>query len=80
MERLKRQKISMTGSGNSAISKNYGMQAKLRLMRRFPDIGVFAVRAFYEKDPEDFRKLLEFWKRVYLRKNREEGQDDRENA
>ena len=29
-----------------------GMQAKLRLMRRYPDIGVFAVRAFYEKDPE----------------------------
>ena len=33
-------------------SMDYGMQAKLRLMRRFPDIGVFAVRAFYEKDPE----------------------------
>ena len=30
----------------------YGMQAKLRLMRKYPDIGVFAVRAFYEKDPE----------------------------
>ena len=28
------------------------MQAKLRLMRQYPDIGVFAVRAFYEKDPE----------------------------
>ena len=79
MERLKRQKISMTGSGNSAISKNYGMQAKLRLMRRFPDIGVFAVRAFYEKDPEDFRKLLEFWKKVYLRKSREETCDDGED-
>ena len=119
-------------------SIDYGMQAKLRLMRQYPDIGVFAVRAFYEKDPEvsadiqksmgqylnihaakklqsinpddfipgidismmyremywasegclweyiqrgymnvdamekDFRKLLEFWKTVYLRKNREE--------
>ena len=108
----------MTGSGNSAISQNYGMQAKLRLMRRFPDIGVFAVRAFYEKDPEDFipgidlqmmykemywasegclweyiqrgymnvdamekdfRKLLEFWKKVYLRKSREETCDDGED-
>ena len=28
------------------------MQAKLRLMRQYPDIGSFAVRAFYEKDPE----------------------------
>lgn len=42
-------------------SMDYGMQAKLRLMRRFPDIGVFAVRAFYEKDPEvsaDIRKSM----------------------
>jgi len=126
-------------------SMDYGMQAKLRLMRRFPDIGVFAVRAFYEKDPEvsadirksmgqylnthaakklqnldpedfipgidlqmmykemywasegclweyiqrgymnvdamekDFRKLLEFWKKVYLRKSREETCDDGED-
>ena len=119
-------------------SMDSGMQAKLRLMRRYPDIGVFAVRAFYEKDPEvsadiresmgqylavhakrklqdldpedfipgidlemmyremywasegclweyiqrgdmdidamerDFRKLVEFWKKVYLRGSRED--------
>ena len=118
-------------------SMDSGMQAKLRLMRQYPDIGVFAVRAFYEKDPQvsadiqksmgqylavhakrklqeldpedfipgidlemmyremywasegclweyiqrgdidvdamdrDFRKLVEFWKTVYLRKPRE---------
>ena len=33
-------------------SMESGMQVKLRLMRRYPDIGIFAVRAFYEKDPE----------------------------
>ena len=33
-------------------SMDYGMQAKLRLMRQYPDIAVFAVRAFYEKDPK----------------------------
>ncbi len=33
-------------------SMDSGMQAKLRLMRQYPDIGIFAVRAFYEKDPE----------------------------
>ena len=33
-------------------SMDYGMKAKLRLMRQYPDIGIFAVRAFYEKDPE----------------------------
>ena len=119
-------------------SIDHGMQAKLRLMRQYPDIGVFAVRAFYEKDPEvsadiqksmgqylqahaakklqkldpedfipgidlqmmykemywasegclweyiqrgimdidamekDFRALLDFWKAVYLRKERKE--------
>ena len=124
-------------------SMDHGMQAKLRLMRQYPDIGVFAVRAFYEKDPEvsadiqrsmgqylnahaakklakldpedfipgidlqmmyremywasegclweyiqrgvmdvnamekDFRALLGFWKKVYLRKEREGSKDDR---
>ncbi len=33
-------------------SMDSGMQAKLRLIRQYPDIGAFAVRAFYEKDPE----------------------------
>lgn len=119
-------------------SMDRGMQAKLRLMRQYPDIGAFAIRAFYEKDPEvsadiqksmgqylavhahkklreispddfipgidlnmmymemywasegylweriqqgnmdvdemeqGFRKLVDFWKSVYLRKNRED--------
>ncbi len=33
-------------------SMDSGMKVKLLLMRKYPDIGVFAVRAFYEKDPE----------------------------
>ncbi len=122
-------------------SMDKGMQAKLRLMRKYPDIGRFAIRAFYEEDPEisgeihrsmdgylavhakrklqkldpedyipgidlnemymemywasegylwermlrsridvdemeqDFRKLVEFWKSVYLRKGRENSND-----
>ena len=28
-----------------------GMRAKLWLIRRYPDLGAFAVKAFYEKDP-----------------------------
>ena len=28
---------------------------------------------------KDFRKLLEFWKKVYLRKNREEVSDERKD-
>ena len=33
-------------------SMGKGMQVKLELMRRYPDIGLFAIKAFYEKDPE----------------------------
>ncbi len=29
-----------------------GMQAKIEIMRRYPDLGAFVVKAFYEKDPE----------------------------
>lgn len=29
-----------------------GMQAKIRIMRQYPDIGPFVIKAFYEKDPE----------------------------
>ena len=28
---------------------------------------------------KDFRRLLAFWKRIYLRKNREGAEDDRED-
>ena len=28
-----------------------GMQAKIRIMRRHPDIGPFVIKAYYEKDP-----------------------------
>ena len=33
-------------------SMNYGMQAKMRITRQYPDMAFFAVKAFYEKDPE----------------------------
>ncbi len=52
-------------------SMEYGMQAKLRLMRRYPDIGVFAVRAFYEKDPEvssDIQKSMGQYLAVHAEK------------
>ena len=29
-----------------------GMQAKLQIMKQYPDIGGFVLKAFYEKDPE----------------------------
>ena len=52
-------------------SMEFGMQAKLSLMRRYPDIGVFAVRAFYEKDPEvssDIQKSMGQYLAVHAEK------------
>lgn len=36
-----------------------GMQAKLEIMRLYPDLGLFAVRAFYEDDPQIKPAILE---------------------
>lgn len=39
-----------------------GMEAKLEIMRIYPDLGTFVIRSFYEKDPEiaaDVQKLYE---------------------
>jgi len=56
-------------------SMNSGMEAKLRLMRRFPDIGVFAVRAFYEKDPEvcaDINASMEKYLAIHAKRKLQE--------
>lgn len=44
-----------------------GMKAKLQIMRRYPDIGAFVIKAFYEKDPvigpsiqESYKKYVNF--------------------
>ena len=44
-----------------------GLKAKMEIMRRYPDLGAFVIRAFYEKDPEislaiqeSYRKLLDY--------------------
>lgn len=33
-------------------SMERGIQAKMEILRRYPDMGCFVIRAFYEKDPE----------------------------
>ena len=56
-------------------SMDSGMQAKLRLMRQYPDIGVFAVRAFYEKDPEvsaDIRERMGQYLAVHAKRKLQE--------
>lgn len=44
-----------------------GMQAKIGLMKKYPDMGRFVMKAFYEKDPEvcgdiqkSYRKTIDF--------------------
>ena len=44
-----------------------GMQAKMHIMRKYPYIGTFVVKAYYEKDPEvcpaiqkSYRKLFDY--------------------
>lgn len=42
-----------------------GMRAKLRIMQEYPDIGLFAIKAFYEEDPTvapDIHKIYDRYK------------------
>lgn len=48
-----------------------GLQAKVRIMKQYPNMGAFALKAYYEKDPavcEDIQKS--FAERVAFRTNR----------
>lgn len=48
-----------------------GMQAKLRLMKEYPDMGSFVLKAFYEKEPEVCSAVQESYKRYFnLKANR----------
>lgn len=48
-----------------------GMQAKLRLMKEYPDMGGFVLKAFYEKEPEVCSAVQESYKRYFnLKANR----------
>ena len=48
-----------------------GMQAKLRLMKEYPDMGTFVIKAFYEKDPAVCGAIQESYKKYFsLKANR----------
>ena len=48
-----------------------GMQAKLRMMKEYPDMGSFVLKAFYEKEPEVCSAVQESYKRYFnLKANR----------
>lgn len=42
-----------------------GMRAKIRLMKIYPDLGVFALQVFYEKDPEVCSEIQQSYRKYY---------------
>lgn len=46
------QKSGCYGQKDLFDSMYKGMLAKIRIMRQYPDLGIFVVKAYYEKDPE----------------------------
>ena len=46
-------------------SMERGMQAKIEIIRLYPDMGNFAIRAFYEKDPEINAAIQESYHRHF---------------
>lgn len=45
-----------------------GMEAKLEIMRLYPDMGTFVIRSFYEKDPEIAADVQELYASIRRRK------------
>lgn len=52
-------------------SMERGMRAKMEIIRLYPDMGTFTIKAFYEKDPEIFGRwysvemwILTRWRRI----------------
>lgn len=46
------QKYGCYGEADLFESMRRGLMAKAEIMRRYPDMGAFAVKAYYERDPE----------------------------
>lgn len=48
-----------------------GMQAKMQIFRQYPDMGYFAVRAFYEKDVAVCQEVQKIYQKMFGIKARE---------
>lgn len=46
-------------------SMERGMRAKMQIMRLYPDMGCFTIKAFYEKDPEINAAIQESYHRYF---------------
>ncbi len=46
-------------------SMEHGMRAKMEIIRLYPDMAVFTIKAFYEKDPEIYAAIQESYHRYF---------------
>ena len=46
-------------------SMERGMKAKMEIIRLYPDMGMFTIRAFYEKDPEICRAIQDSYHKYF---------------
>ena len=46
-------------------SMERGMRAKMEIIRQYPDMGTFTIRAFYEKDPEICAAIQESYHKYF---------------
>ncbi len=58
-------KYDCYGQRELFVSLERGMQAKMEIIRRYPDMGSFTVRAFYETDPEICAAIQESYHRYF---------------
>lgn len=58
-------KYDCYGQKELFVSMERGMRAKMEIIRRYPDMGSFTVRAFYETDPEICAAIQESYHRYF---------------
>lgn len=58
-------KYNCYGQKNLFESMERGMRAKMEIMRRYPDMARFTIKAFYEKDPEIFSAVQESYRKYF---------------
>ena len=51
--------------GELFASMERGMRAKMEIIRRYPDMGNFTIKAFYEKDPEISAAIQESYHKYF---------------
>ena len=59
------EKYDCYGSKDLFVCMERGMHAKMEIVRLYPDMGRFVVKAFYEKDPEVSGDIQKSYRRLF---------------